>query len=57
MTDKLAKEIFLELVKQQDAGVPVAESKRAVAELFGVTVDEVRAIERRGIEGQWAPLG
>jgi hypothetical protein len=56
MTEQIAKEMFVELVNQQDAGVPVADSKRFVAEQFGVSLDEVRGIERLGLDQTWPPL-
>ena len=48
---------FAALVEAQDEGMSVADSRRAVAERFGMTEAEVAAVEREGIQRQWPPLG
>jgi hypothetical protein len=48
---------FAALVEAQDSNMSVAESRRAVAERFGMSEAEVLRLEREGIEGQWPPLG
>jgi hypothetical protein len=48
---------FAALVEAQDGGMSVADSRRAVAERFGMTEAEVLAVEREGITSQWPPLG
>jgi hypothetical protein len=50
------KEIFQALVEAQDIGLCVAESRRVVAERFGVTEEQVRRIEREGLDEGWPPL-
>ncbi len=51
------KEIFLALVELQDeGGVSVAQSRRKIAERFGVNEFQIRLIESEGLEGQWPPL-
>ena len=50
------KEIFLALVEAQDHEVGVAQSRRLVAERFGVSESQVRQIEREGLDRQWPPL-
>jgi hypothetical protein len=50
------KEIFLALVDAQDHETPVPESRKAVASRFGVTEDQVRQIEREGMDNDWPPL-
>jgi hypothetical protein len=50
------KEVFLALVEAQDHDLGVPESRQVVAERFGVAVDQVRRIEREGIENGWPPL-
>jgi len=50
------KEIFQALVEAQDQDMSVAQSRRAVAEHFGTTEGEIRAIEREGLDQQWPPL-
>ena len=50
------KEIFLAVVEAQDGGMGVALSRTAVAERFGVSEDEVRDIEREGLDQKWPPF-
>ena len=58
LTEAERKEIFLALVKAQDEGeMTVQESRRAVGREFGVGEDQVKAIEREGLDGGWPPLG
>jgi hypothetical protein len=51
------KEIFQALVDAQDHEMSVAQSRSLIAERFGVSENQVRQIEREGIEAQWPPLG
>jgi hypothetical protein len=48
--------IFQAVVEAQDGGMTVDDSRVDTAERFGVTVDQVRAIEREGLGNQWPPL-
>ncbi|MBI1914780.1 MAG: hypothetical protein HYS12_08590 [Planctomycetes bacterium] len=50
------REIFLALVEAQDAGASATRSRQQMAERFGVTEQQVREIEREGLDGQWPPL-
>jgi hypothetical protein len=50
------KEIFAALVEAQDQGIAVAQSRKAIAERFGVTEQQVRQVEREGIDNDWPPL-
>jgi hypothetical protein len=50
------KEIFLALVEAQDQKMPVAESRKAIAERFGITEAQVLVIEREGLDNEWPPL-
>jgi hypothetical protein len=50
------KEIFLALVDAQDHEFPVAQSRKMVAERFGVSEEQVRQIEREGLDNGWPPL-
>jgi DNA-directed RNA polymerase sigma subunit (sigma70/sigma32) len=50
------KEIFLALVDAQDREMTVEQSRREVAERFGVSENQVRAIEREGLDKSWPPL-
>jgi DNA-directed RNA polymerase sigma subunit (sigma70/sigma32) len=50
-------EMFLALVEAQDRSMTVAQSRKAIAERFGVSEQRVRQIEREGLDGDWPPLG
>ena len=50
------KEIFAALVEAQDAGMSVPESRKKIAERFEVTEEQVRQLEREGMENEWPPL-
>jgi hypothetical protein len=50
------KEIFLALVEAQDQKVGLEQSRRLVSERFGVTEDQIREIEREGLDNEWPPL-
>jgi DNA-directed RNA polymerase sigma subunit (sigma70/sigma32) len=51
------KQVFLALVEAQDSRMTVPESRKAVAERFGLTDKQVRQIEQEGLDGEWPPLG
>lgn len=48
--------IFRTLIEAQDAGQSAAESRKAVAQRFGVSEEVVKEIESEGIDEQWPPL-
>lgn len=48
--------IFAALVEAQDGGMAVVASRTSIAKKFGVTPDEVSAIEKEGLQRQWPPL-
>ena len=50
------QEIFLALVDAQDHEMPVAQSRIATAERFGISEAQVKLIEREGLEKNWPPL-
>ena len=50
------KDIFLALVEAQDHGMSPAESRKVVAERYGVSEGQVRQIEREGLDNSWPPL-
>ncbi|MFO0841140.1 MAG: hypothetical protein U0797_01925 [Gemmataceae bacterium] len=50
-------EAFLALVQSQDGGADVVSSRRAVADRFGLSEQQVRRIEREGLDAGWPPLG
>jgi hypothetical protein len=48
--------VFLALVEVQDEAMTVPQSRKATAERFGISEQQVRRIEREGLDGQWPPL-
>ena len=50
------QEVFLALVTAQDAEMPVAQSRKEIAQRFGITEAEVVRIEREGLDNNWPPL-
>jgi hypothetical protein len=56
MSEVRRKELFLALVDAQDHEMDVGASRKLVAERFGVTEEEVRHIEREGLDRDWPPL-
>ena len=57
LNEDLGRTLFFALVLAQDRGLSVRDSREAVAAGWRVTVDQVREVERAGINYQWAPLG
>jgi hypothetical protein len=51
------RQIFADVVAKQDEGKPVVEARSFVAKQHDVTSDQVKSIEREGIEAGWPPLG
>jgi len=56
ITESRRKEIFLALVEAQDQEMTVAQSRRLIAERFGLHENQIRDIEREGLDNQWPPL-
>jgi hypothetical protein len=56
LSEDRRKDIFRALVEAQDGGASVAESRDQVAQQFGVSEQEVRRIEREGLDKGWPPL-
>jgi hypothetical protein len=50
------KEIFMALVDAQDHELSVSQSRQMIAKRFSVSEDQVRKIEREGLDQQWPPL-
>jgi hypothetical protein len=50
------KEVFRALVEAQDRDMAVAESRKWIADQFGLAEGQVREIEREGLDRQWLPL-
>lgn len=57
LSEERRKEIFQALVDTQDTGKwSVPQSRKVVAERFGVSENEIRRIELEGLDHQWPPL-
>jgi hypothetical protein len=54
--EALRKEIFHALVDAQDQEMSVPQSRRWIAERYGVSEEQVRQIESEGLDAQWPPL-
>jgi hypothetical protein len=57
LTQEQRMEIFLALVEAQDERMTVEQSRQAVARRFAISEQQVRRIEREGLDGNWPPLG
>ena len=56
LPEERRREIFLALVEAQDKDLGVPQSREAVARRFGLSVEDVRQIEREGLDASWPPL-
>ena len=56
LSEERRKEIFLALVDAQDHEMGVNQSRKLIAERFGVSENQIRQIEREGLDQQWPPL-
>jgi hypothetical protein len=56
LSEAVRKEIFLALVEAQDRDMTVAQSRKLIADSFGLKESQVREIEREGLDQQWPPL-
>lgn len=56
LPEERRKEIFLALVEAQDKDLSVPQSREAIARRFDLTSEEVRQIEREGLDSSWPPL-
>ena len=52
-TEDERKAVFVALVETQDNGASVADSRKLVAEKFGLTVETVQDIEKEGLAENW----
>jgi hypothetical protein len=50
-------DIFLALVEAQDDKMTVLQSRKFIAERFGLSDRQVRKIEQEGLDANWPPLG
>ena len=56
LSEAQRKAIFEALVDAQDHEMSVAQSRHFIAERFGLTEEDVRLIEREGLDCRWPPL-
>jgi hypothetical protein len=56
LTEERRKEIFMALVAAQDQEMSVVQSRTLMTERFRISEDQVRQIEREGMDQQWPPL-
>jgi hypothetical protein len=56
LSEEEKKKIFLALVQAQDLDMNVAQSRKTVAEQFGLSDRQVKRIEQEGLDGNWPPL-
>jgi hypothetical protein len=50
-------EIFSHLVATQDAGESVRKSYETVTEHFAISEEQLKVIEKEGLDNEWPPLG
>jgi hypothetical protein len=50
------KAVFLALVQAQDGGMDAARSREEVARRFSLSQEQVKRIEKEGIDAEWPPL-
>jgi hypothetical protein len=56
LSEPVRKEIFSALVEAQDQEMPVAQSRREISRRFSISEEELRAIEREGLDNNWPPF-
>jgi hypothetical protein len=56
LSESRRREIFLALVEAQDQDMTVAQSRKVIAERFGVTDRQLKQIEQEGLDREWPPL-
>ena len=56
LSEDQRKEVFLALVDAQDHDMGVQKSRQHVAVRFGLSEQQVRHIEREGLDNGWPPL-
>jgi hypothetical protein len=57
MPEETRRKVFAALVEAQDLGDSVQQSRATVANRFKLTEQDVRMIEREGLDALWPPLG
>jgi hypothetical protein len=48
--------VFAALVEAEDRGAPVRMARACVAVRFGISAEQMRCIEREGLDRHWPPL-
>jgi hypothetical protein len=56
LSESVRKEIFLALVEAQDQAMSVSQSRKLVTGRFSISDEQIKQIEREGMEQQWPPL-
>jgi hypothetical protein len=56
LPEEKLRAVFAALVKVQDDGRSVVDSRYLVAQRLGVRLEDVRIAERMGLENSWPPL-
>jgi hypothetical protein len=56
LSEEQRKEVFLALVDAQDHDMGVVQSRQHVAARYGVSEEQIRHIEREGLDNCWPPL-
>jgi len=56
LSQEQRKEVFRALVDAQDQEMDVLQSRKLIAQQFGLTDVQVKQIEEEGLEGEWPPL-
>jgi hypothetical protein len=56
LSEEQRQEIFRALVEAQDHELTVSQSRSEVSQRFGISGDQLRQIEREGLDRQWPPL-
>jgi hypothetical protein len=56
LTLQQRRDIFRDLVANQDQGMPVRKSYQVVTEKFEISDAQLRQIEEEGLEKEWPPL-
>jgi hypothetical protein len=56
LSEEERREVFFTLVDAQDHEMDVAQSRQHVAARYGVSQEQIREIEREGLDYRWPPL-
>jgi hypothetical protein len=56
LSEEQRKEVFLALVDAQDHDMSVTQARQHIAAHFGIREEQVKRIEREGLDNGWPPL-